>query len=58
MSLDREVKTKLLGATVTASFHAEVNAFVDDRNWNMSEFIRIAIKESMVRVVRKEKRSR
>lgn len=58
MSLDKKIKNKILGAGVTEDFHAEVVQFVSDREWKMSEFIRQAIEESMVRVERREKRER
>ena len=58
MSLSKELKDKVLGATVTPTFHKEVVDFVNARGWRLSAFIRQAIQESMDKVVKNEKRGK
>ena len=57
MSLEKKEKmSKMLGVSVSESFHKEVFDFVNERNWNMGAFLRQAIQESMTKVVKNEKR--
>ena len=51
-----EKMSKMLGVSVSESFHKEVFDFVNERNWNMGAFLRQAIQESMTKVVKNEKR--
>jgi hypothetical protein len=50
-----EVRSKVLGASVSPTFHKEVVDFCEDRHWVLSRFIERAVKESMRKIVKKGK---
>jgi len=48
-------RPKVIAFKVTNEEHDKLRNFIKDRNWNMSEFLRRAVEESMEKVIKEEK---
>ncbi len=58
MSLEKVTKPKMLGFKVDEEFHDKVVRFCNERNWNMSKFMRQAMEESISKVEKNESRKK